>query len=235
VEDRHWWFRGRRAVLWALLERAGVAAPRRALDAGCGTGRNLQDYARLGSASGVDPSASAVEFCHQRGLMDVREAGVESLPFDAGSFDLLLATDVLEHVDDDLAALRELRRVAEPGALLVVTVPAYMWLWTASDEALQHKRRYTRRELTARASQAGWEPLTATYFNSLLLPPIAVARKLRGKVSDAQRPELELTPPLLDRLLVAPMRIEAVLIARGLRLPAGVSVAMVCRAQALAT
>jgi SAM-dependent methyltransferase len=230
VEDRHWWFRGRRAVIWALLERAGVPPARRVLDAGCGTGRNLQEYRRLGTASGIDPSPEAVDFCHRRGLAEVTRSGVESLPFEVGSFDLLFATDVLEHVDDDAGALRELRRVAAPDALLLATVPAYMWLWSRSDESLQHRRRYTRRELARRATATGWEPVVSTYFNSLLLPPIALARALRGR-SNGARPELELTPAPLDRLLYQPMRVEAALIGRGVTLPAGVSVGMVCRAR----
>jgi SAM-dependent methyltransferase len=229
VEERHWWFRGRRAVLSALLRRAGIEPPVRVLDAGCGTGRNLQDYRRLGPVTGVDPSATAVEFCRERGLGGIIQAGVESLPFEAAAFDLILATDVLEHVDDDLAALLELRRVAAADAMLVMTVPAYMWLWTASDDALQHRRRYSRRELAERAAAAGWEPVIATYFNSILLPPIALARALRGRFGNGRRPELEVTPPLLDRVLAAPIRIEASLIAHGASLPAGVSVGMVCR------
>ncbi|HEU0023810.1 MAG TPA: class I SAM-dependent methyltransferase, partial [Thermoleophilaceae bacterium] len=151
LEDRHWWFRGRRAVLRALIRRAGIQPRRRVLDAGCGTGRNLQDYRLLGPAAGIDPSASAVEFCHGRGLTDVRQAGVEALPFDDAAFDLVFATDVLEHVDDDRAALHELRRVVAPGGLLVATVPAYMWLWTESDVALHHRRRYSRPELAGSA------------------------------------------------------------------------------------
>jgi SAM-dependent methyltransferase len=230
LEDRHWWFRGRRAVLWALIRRAGIEPTRRVLDAGCGTGRNLQDYRSLGPVAGVDPSESAVEFCRRRGLGEVRQGDVEALPFGDASFDVAFATDVLEHVDDDGAALRELRRVVAPGGLLVATVPAYMWLWTASDEALHHRRRYTRRRLAEAAGGTGWEPCVATYFNSVLLGPIALARLIRSRTGGAERPELELTPALVDRALALPMQAEAALIRRGLSLPAGVSVGIVCRA-----
>lgn len=216
-------------MIWALLRRAGATGPMRVLDAGCGTGRNLQDYRRLGPARGIDPSASAVEFCHRRGLEEVLQARVEALPFDAGSFDLIFATDVLEHVDDDLAAMRELRRVAAPGGLLLITVPAYMWLWSQSDESLHHRRRYSRRELARRAVAGSWEPTISSYFNTALLPPIALARSLRRR-TDGARPELELTPAWLDRLLALPLRLEAGLIERGVSLPTGVSVGMVCTA-----
>jgi SAM-dependent methyltransferase len=110
LEDGHWWFRGRRAVLWALVRRAGGVERPRVLDAGCGTGRNLAEFGALGPAAGADPSSQAIAFCRRRGLDDVHQARLEALPFGSHEFDLILATDVLEHVPDDAAALAELRR-----------------------------------------------------------------------------------------------------------------------------
>lgn len=226
LEDRHWWYRGREAVVDALLGRLDLPASPRILDAGCGTGRNLQRYSRIGRTEGVDPSPDAVEFCRRRGLEAVQQAGLEELPFEDGRFDLLTATDVIEHVSDDAGALRELRRVAAPAAALLLTVPAYQWMWSAEDERLEHKRRYTRRRLREVAEASGWRPAFGTYFNSILLPPIAVARRLRRSSGGA---ELAATPRWLDASLSIPMRLEARLIALGVRLPAGVSVGLVCR------
>ena len=230
VEERHWWFRGRRAVIEALLERTQPPThSRRAriLDAGCGTGRNLELYSRFGRAEGVDPSPQAVEYCRRRGLTAVREGDAQSLPFEDGRFGLIAATDVLEHVLDDAAALREMHRVAAPGASLLVTVPAYEWLWSREDVRLEHHRRYSLGGLRRTAAAAGWEPRFGTYFNLILLPPIAIARKLPSD-ADAE-PELERTSAALDGVLSLPMRLEARLIRWGLRLPAGVSVGLVCR------
>jgi SAM-dependent methyltransferase len=98
LEDTHWWFRGRRAVIHALLGRTPLGAQPHILDAGCGTGRNITDYSRLGDTAGVDPSPDAVAFCHARGLDQVSQSGIEELPFDDGAFDLVTATDVLEHI-----------------------------------------------------------------------------------------------------------------------------------------
>jgi len=227
LEDGHWWFRGRRAVIWALLQRAGLPQRARVLDAGCGTGRNLVELSFLGPSAGVDSSADAVEFCRRRGLHGVQQAALDALPFPDASFDLLVATDVIEHVDDDEAALRELRRVAAPGARLLITTPAYRWLWSAHDDEHQHKRRYTRRALLRRARAAGWSIEIATYFNSLLLGPIALARALpRGP----EHNDYDRTPHLLNGALSIPMRLEAALVRRGVRLPAGVSIGLVCRA-----
>src|SRR5580704_7412091 len=90
-EERHWWFRGRRAVIWALLGQAQLPPDPRVLDAGCGTGRNLVEFGPLGTAVGVDPSADAVDFCRRRGIDNVHRAGLEDLPFATGEFELVLA------------------------------------------------------------------------------------------------------------------------------------------------
>jgi SAM-dependent methyltransferase len=227
VEDRHWWFRGRWAVVQALLSHASLPARPRILDAGCGTGGNLRRYAGLGEVSGVEPSPEAVRLCHERGFESVEEGGLEDLPFEDGSFDLVAATDVLEHVAAERRALEEMHRVAAPGGTLLLTVPAYMWMWTEEDERLHHQRRYTRPRLRRAVEGAGWEPIFDTYFNSLLLPPIAAARLLPRR--DGERPDLERTPPGLDGPLSLPMRLEARLVRSGVRLPTGVSVGIVCR------
>jgi SAM-dependent methyltransferase len=227
-EDVHWWFRGRRRVIWALLAHADLPPAPRLLDAGCGTGRNLVEFGVLGGADGVDPSADAVAYCHARGLGDVRQASLESLPFDDRRFDLLFALDVLEHVADDAGALAELRRVAADGAHLVVTVPAYQWLWTDHDVQLHHLRRYSRTELVQRVTGAGWEPVVTSSFNSLLLPVVAAARLVARHTTRPGRTDLDRTPSRLNRLLEVPFALEASAIARRGRLPAGVSIGMLC-------
>jgi SAM-dependent methyltransferase len=228
VEDHHWWFRGRWAVIEALLSRTSLPANPRILDAGCGTGGNLERYSRLGEASGVDPSPDAVRYCAERGLGSVEQAGLEALPFADASFDLIAATDVVEHIEAEERALRELWRVAAPGGAMLLTVPAYMWLWSKEDENLHHKRRYTRPRLRQATERCGWDPQIATYFNSFLLPPIAVAKRLRGQ-RERNEADLERTPSYLNSPLSLPMRLEAQLIRRGVNLPAGVSVGIVCR------
>ena len=228
LEDRHWWFRARRRVISSLLSRAALPPSPRILDAGCGTGRNLLEFGSLGQATGVDVSPQAVEFCRGRGVEDVRQAAVEELPFDALSFDLLLATDVIEHVDDDVAVLRELRRVAADDARLILTVPAYQWLWSSHDESVHHRRRYTAGRLRERVLATGWAPTVETYFFSTVLPPVALLRTVRTRTGRSGKSDLALPRPTVNRLLELTVRGEARLIERGLRLPAGVSVGMVC-------
>jgi SAM-dependent methyltransferase len=228
LEDGHWWFRGRRAVIHALLGHAQPPSPARVLDAGCGTGRNLVEFGYMGELAGLEPSSAAVDFCRSRGLENVVRGELEALPFDDASFDVSFAFDVLEHLDDHVVGMRELRRVTKPGGWFVSTVPAYQWLWSSHDESHQHRRRFTRARLVDAAHASGWRPVFVTYFNTILLPPIAAARAFRRGRQRPGSSDYELAPPALDRVLGAPMQIEARLIARGGRLPAGVSVGMVC-------
>jgi SAM-dependent methyltransferase len=228
-EDRHWWFRGRREVIKALLEKAVLPSRPRMLDAGCGTGRNLIEFGESETSSGVDPSPDAVEFCLQRGLQNVKCGSLESLPFEPGVFDLLLACDVLEHVADDSLALRELRRVADKGAYLVITVPAYQWMWSEHDVQLHHLRRYTMRALSRTVTGSGWKLIHTTYFNSLLLPFVAGARVVSRGARRQGHTDLDRTPEKVNDALVLPFKIEAALVRRGTRFPAGVSIGMLCR------
>jgi SAM-dependent methyltransferase len=226
-EGSHWWFRGRRAVIASLLAKAELNGPLRTLDVGCGTGGNLATYERFGEVDGVEPSAAAVGYCHRRGLTGVIEGDAAQLPFDAARFGLVAATDVLEHVEDDHAALLEMHRVTSSDGILLLTVPAYRWLWSPEDERLGHYRRYTRRSLDGRLVNAGWKPLFQTYFNTILMPAIAFAKRVVR--SSAAGNDLERTPDRLNGALAQPMLLEAALIRRGIRLPTGVSLGVVCR------
>lgn len=228
-EDRHWWFRGRRDVIRALLSKGALLSRPRLLDAGCGTGRNLVEFGDPENASGVDPSPDAVEFCRQRGLQNVHCASLESLPFERGAFDLLLACDVLEHVADDSLALRELYRVADRGAYLIITVPAYQWMWSEHDVQLHHLRRYTLRALSRTVSDTGWSLVHTTYFNSLLLPFVAGARIVSRGATRRGHTDLDRTPATVNGALALPFKLEAALVRRGARFPAGVSIGMLCR------
>lgn len=228
LEDTHWWFQGRRAVVWSLLARAGVPPHAEILDAGCGTGRNLIEYGRLGDAVGIEPSPDAIAFCAERGLTAIA-AGVEELPFQDDRFDLVLMLDVLEHVADDGAALRELRRVTKPGGALVLTVPAFQFLWSQHDETHHHFRRYTQPQLRERLEANSWQPVFTTYFNATLLAPIAAMRLIGRRLgAGRERSDYDVTSVAVNRLLAGIMTTEARLIRRGAQFPAGVSIGAVC-------
>jgi SAM-dependent methyltransferase len=227
VEDRHWWYRGRRRIIGEILRSVALPADARILDAGCGSGRNMVELARYGAVTGVELAPASVEVARRRGVGEVVAGSLsEPLPFEHASFDLAVSFDVIEHLDDDRAALAELRRVVRPHGRLLVTVPAYPWLWSSHDEINHHRRRYTRPALLAVARSAGWEPERTTHFNALLLPA-AIAHRSLGRLRAGRQNEptsdLERTPPWLNGVLERPLHAEARVIARGRRIPAGLS------------
>lgn len=226
AEDRHWWYRGRRTVLERIIADLRLPARARILDAGCGSGRNMLELARHGTVTGVELSPPSVAVARGRGVGEVIEGSVLQMPFESGSFDLAVSLDVIEHLEDDLSALRELRRVVAPGGALLITVPAYQWLWSGHDEVNHHHRRYTRRSLQRVAERAGWETVRTTYFNSLLLP-VAIALRVLDRLSPARPTESSLDlwvpPEPLNWLLQRPLQLEAAVIGRSGRIPAGLS------------
>jgi SAM-dependent methyltransferase len=234
IEGRHWWFLGRRRLFLRLLEQQfpPAARPIDVLDFGCGTGAFLEYLERFGNVSAVDADPSAVAFCHTRGRTDVRLAPSGArLPFPDDAFDLVTTLDVIEHIDDDVAALTELRRVLRPGGLLLVAVPAYRFLWGKQDEVSHHRRRYTAGTLRGALAQAGLRVDRTSYFNTILFPPIAavrLGRRLLRRPGSAQS-DFDVGPAVLNRALGAVFGAEAGLVAHR-DLPFGVSLLALARA-----
>lgn len=178
TEEDHWWYRVRREMVHALIGRyvANVEGRFTILDAGCGTGALLKELGRYGEVHGVDVAPEAVRYCRRRGLERVEQGSVEALPFPNGMFDLVLALDVLEHVEDDLKAFSEIGRALKPDGTVIIFVPAFMFLWGVTDVVSRHYRRYTLPELRARVAARGFTVLRASYFNFFLFLPILAAR-----------------------------------------------------------
>jgi SAM-dependent methyltransferase len=182
VEDSHWWFVGRRAILESFLrgivEKLGKPAGElRILDVGCGTGANLEMLSQFGGAEGVDVSDDALEFCRRKGLT-VHKGLAETLPYLDDTFDITTALDVVEHLDDDLAGLKEMYRVTKTGGRSLIFVPAFMWLWGVQDDISNHRIRYTKRQIVERLEQAGFAVERATYANFTFFAPILGGRTL---------------------------------------------------------
>jgi SAM-dependent methyltransferase len=233
LEGRHWWFVGRRKLFLRLLEREypPAARPIDVLDFGCGTGAFLEHLERFGAVSAVDSDPSAVAFCHTRGRSEVKLVPPgTALPYRDDSFDLVTTLDVIEHVDDDVAALAELRRVLRPGGRLLVAVPAFMFLWGKQDEVSHHRRRYTAPTLRCALAAAGFAVDRTSYFNTILFPPVAAVRLGRRLLrrQSARQSDFELGPAALNRALGAVFGAEAGLVARR-DLPFGVSLLALAR------
>jgi SAM-dependent methyltransferase len=226
-DDRHWWFLGRRAVLRSVLRATLPRGDLTVAEIGCGSGAFLPVAAEFGGVVGVEASADFLETARRRGFTVLPGSLPDQLPLDAESFDAALLFDVLEHIEDDRAALRAVARILRPGGLLLCTVPAHQWLWSPHDEALGHRRRYDAPALGRLAREAGLHPLRLTYFNTLLALPIFGVRLLR-RWRGAPGHDLARPAPLLNALLARVFSLEAGWL-RWANLPFGISVLMVAR------
>ncbi|MFH1038894.1 MAG: class I SAM-dependent methyltransferase [PVC group bacterium] len=206
TEDSHWWFVGRRKIVFELARRLRLPPAALILDIGCGTGATLKRLEILGGATGVDISPEAVRCSRKRGCRDVRLMEGDRLPFPDSSFDLVIALDVIEHIDDDLGALIEYRRVLKPGGRILLTVPAYRWLWSHHDDLNRHRRRYRIRPLRRLLQEAGFVARRSAYFCTLLFLPVALVRLLSRaleRILGFRREGFEFTipPDFVNRLL----------------------------------
>jgi SAM-dependent methyltransferase len=202
-DARHWYFRGRLAVIHGALRRVLPRRRLRLVDIGCGTGAVLRKLADFGEAVGIEASEVLLATARAAGLDARKGALPDDLPIAAGWADVVLLLDVIEHLDDDAAALRAAGRLLTAHGVLVVTVPAYPWLWSGHDLVLGHRRRYVAGPLRRLIEGAGYRVERLTYFNTVLFPAIAGRRlykRLRGDEShDLRRPGRALNG-LLERL-----------------------------------
>jgi SAM-dependent methyltransferase len=231
VEDAHWWFVARRRILSKVLRRE-VALPTgaRLLEAGCGTGGNLAMLSGFGEVCAFEPEPEARRRAVSKTGIEVRNGHLpERVPFEDGSFDLVAALDVLEHLQDDLGSLRALRRKLRPGGWILLTVPAFPFLWSRHDDTHHHQRRYRRDGLLQVIAQAGLIPVKVTYFNSLLFPAIVGVRVAKTLLGLEGADDDALPPPLLNRLLETVFASERHLIGRA-GLPVGVSLLAIAQA-----
>jgi SAM-dependent methyltransferase len=232
VEQSHWWHIGRRRILAGFVEdicsRVTDRRPR-ILDVGCGTGANLLMLSKYGDAEGVDVSEDALAFCRERGLDKVKLGAGEELPYEDGTFDLVTAFDVVEHMDDDLAGLREMRRVLRPGGRVLLFVPAFMFLWGLQDDVSNHRRRYRMSQLRHVMEEAGFEIERTTYANITFFLPILLMRKLMRFTGIKAESENNINVSALNRILGRILGAES-LILKFMNLPFGVSGLCVGRA-----
>lgn len=178
VEDNHWWFVGRRQIIDSFIRRLNLPKNAEILEAGCGTGGNLIMLSAHGRVDAMEVDEVACELANQRKVTKVQNGSLpNNIPFQ-DKYDLILILDVLEHLDDDLAALTALYSKLKPGGWLLVTVPAYQFLWSQHDEINHHKRRYALKNLKQVVCKANYQLYKATYFNTLLFPLIAFLRFL---------------------------------------------------------
>jgi SAM-dependent methyltransferase len=231
VEDSHWWYVGRRRIIQSLVERICQTLNNphpRILDVGCGTGANLKMLAAYGTAEGVDISPQAVEFCRERGLDSVKLGAIEHLPYEDGSFELVTALDVIEHLDDDVAGLREMRRVLGRDGRVLVFVPAFMFLWGVQDDVSNHRRRYTLAGLLKAVESAGFSIEWSSYANVSFFLPVLLVRSVMRWFGLRAATEYGINISLMNRPFSSLFAAERFVFKRG-RIPFGVSAVCIAR------
>jgi SAM-dependent methyltransferase len=230
IEATHWWFVGRRRLFAREISRARLSTMARVLDVGTSTGTNLRMLRDLGFADveGLDLSQEAIRYCAEKALGVVHEGDICAMPFPDGSFNLVLSTDVIEHVSDDRLALSEVARVLKPGGVAIITVPAFQKLYGLQDRVAHHRRRYHKQDLVQKIRAAGLEIGSVYYFNYLLFVPIWLARRLIDLFGAKLESEAELNSPAMNWILGRIFTLD-VLSARLLSPPFGVSLFAIVR------
>lgn len=237
VQDRHWWFAGRRDILRAQLAALRLPADAEILEVGSGTGANLALLAQFGRVTGLEMSAEAISSARARGLEQPGRVTLRHgrCPDDLAGlqqrFDLVCLFDVLEHIENDRAALAALRACLKPGGRMLISVPAYQWLWSAHDESLHHHRRYRLGELTALCGDSGFAITRSSYFNTLLFPLAAAGRLVDRLLGRQQSSGSGMPPAPVNAGLRAVFAFEQHLLGR-VPLPFGLSIFVVAHAKA---
>lgn len=208
-DSTHWWYRARRDILHDYLGRYGALPPHaRILEIGCGTGHNLPMLAQFGEVDAIEIDPAARAIAGERLGKPVGDAPLPILPgVPHGAYDLIAVLDVVEHIENDVAALKAMAACLTPGGRILITVPAHPWMWSAHDEVNHHYRRYTKRSLRGAIAAAGLKPERLGYFNTLLFP-LAAAARLWGKVTGREDSDDSPPPPAVNALFERIFRLE---------------------------
>ena len=208
-DSTHWWYRARRDILSDYLTRYGnLPKDARILEIGCGTGHNLPMLSRFGAVDAIEIDPAAGDIASERLGKPVGDAPLPDLHGVArGAYDLVAVLDVVEHIEDDVAALKGMASLLRPGGKILIAVPAHQWLWSAHDVVNHHHRRYSRGSLVEAIAAAGLRPRKLSYFNSLLFP-LAAAARIAGRLTG--RDDSDDSPPAkpLNALFEAIFRLE---------------------------
>lgn len=233
LERKHWWFQVREQIIVEQLERMYSSTHTlKILNVGAATGRSSEILQPFGTVDSLEYDYPSFEFCRDVLKMNIKHGSILELPYENEEFDLVCAFDVVEHVDDDKSAVKELFRVCKPGGHILVTVPAFMSLWSTHDIVNQHFRRYTKQSILSLFSQNEGVKIRSTYFNFLMFLPVWMIRRLQFLIGGKKR-TADLKPDnswtggsILSRLLYFIFDIDRFLLKK-IDLPIGVSFMLV--------
>ncbi|WP_019946985.1 class I SAM-dependent methyltransferase [Hymenobacter aerophilus] len=236
LEEQHWWFASRRDVVYDLIKSLQLAPTAAILEIGCSGGPLMQRLRATGysDVTGIDVSESAIAMAHQRGVPNASVMDGAALTFADSRFDLVIASDVLEHIENEATALHEWNRVLKPNGQLIVFVPAHAYLWSHHDVVNHHFRRYSRAGLVAALERSDFRVNRSSFWNSALYFPTAalrLGRRLLASATTITQPpngDLHHFKGPTNSLLLHWVKFENRLL-RHLNLPIGVSVFALAR------
>lgn len=230
TEYGHWWYKTRRKIIFNIIKknRSNLGKDIKILDVGCGTGLLLKELETLGVCCGIDISQKAVDFCKKRGIGNVQIADATNIPYPDSTFEVVLALDVIEHIEKDEEALKEIYRVLKPQGIAIITVPAFMFLWGITDVISQHYRRYTLSELRKKIEDRRFSILRSSYFNTFLFPFIALVRLAARRLHIPVKSENSEGKGLVNSVFFLIFYVESILF-RYISFPFGVSAIVICK------
>lgn len=225
VQKDHWWFVGRRRFFAKVIKGLDLQKDALILDVGVSTGTNLRMLNDLGfyNFHGLDFSDEAIVYCAKNGFNCISKGDICDMPTDSCSQDLVLATDIIEHITDDMAAIKEIFRVLKPGGHVLITVPAFQSLWGPQDEIAHHKRRYLKKPLLTKFKDVGFNVVKCYYFNYLLFMPILFTRKILNVISKHPQSENNINTSSINSVLLKIFKFD-IATAPIIRPPFGVSI-----------
>ncbi|MFH1586986.1 MAG: class I SAM-dependent methyltransferase [Candidatus Diapherotrites archaeon] len=209
AENGNWWFLGRKGQVLMFLRKFLPEKKLKILDAGCGTGASIEFLKEFGEVTGMDISPKAMAFCKKKGLKNVSNGDIRNMPFRNNEFDLVVGLDVLEHVKENKKAISEFNRVLKDNGFLLLTVPAFDFLWTMRDEYMMHKKRFSRPELQKFLEKSGFKVIKISYRGLFYFFPLWIRILLFGTDIDDKNRNVIHTNWLLNTLFTFFLRIES--------------------------
>lgn len=223
----YWWIAGKYQTVVDLIKSLNLRPKTRILDFGCGPGNIMDSLHEYGEIAGMDTSLEALHFCQSRGHKSLFQGTGESLSVRSGTFELIVAIETLEHITDDLKAIREIYRICTPGGFVVLTVPAFKFLWGDHDRKYGHKRRYTTKSLRSKLEEVGFSLVKISYIHSIFVMPLWLWRRWKGFLR-SEKDDFIAIPGWLNRLFGIITSIEGKII-RKVNLPFGSSIICIAR------
>ena len=229
VESFHWWFVVRRKLLASILSSNQVPTNSLTLDIGCGAGSNLKVLSSAGiNAIGLDRSFYALSLARKKIKFPLLNGDLNDLPVRPKSVGLIVAMDILEHLDNDMEGIHSFYQTLKEKGILILTVPAFRSLWGIQDEVTFHKRRYSRHEIVNKLQQEGFEIMKSSYFNFFLFFPILLGRRIIRILGLRLDSENKINSPFINFLLKAIFSFEPYML-KYVSFPFGVSILCIAR------